>query len=57
MGELGRSIEFAVLLPWFMPLFTDDELDEARSRLILHDFPVDVRLAKASASPPPWTLQ
>ena len=57
MGELGRSIEFAVLLPWFTSLFTDDELDEARSRLILHDFPVDDRLAKALASPPPWTLQ
>ena len=57
MGELGRSIEFAVLLPWFASLFTDDELDEAKSRLILHDFPVDDRLAKASTCPPPWTLQ
>jgi hypothetical protein len=57
MGELGRSIEFAALLPWFAPLFTDDELDEAKSRLILHDFPVNDRLAKAAASPPTWTLQ
>lgn len=39
MGELGRSIEFAALLPWSTPLFTKDELDEARSRLILHDSP------------------
>src|SRR5215471_4226489 len=29
-GELGRSIEFAPLLPWFASLFTDDELQEAR---------------------------
>ena len=39
MGELSRSVEFATNLPWFTPLFTDDELNEARSRLILHDFP------------------
>ena len=57
MGELGHSIEFASLLPWFSALFTDDELNEARSRLILHDFPVDERLAKATASPPPWTVR
>jgi hypothetical protein len=52
MSELGRSIEFAANLPWFRSLFTDDELDEARSRLILHDFPADERLAAAAAHPP-----
>lgn len=54
MGELGRSIEFAALLPWFAPLFTTGELDEARSRLILHNFPVEERLVRAAAQPPEW---
>ena len=57
MKELGRSVEFAALLPWFSSLFTDGELDEARYRLIAHDFPLDERLAKATANPPSWTLQ
>lgn len=54
MGELGRSVEFTALLAWFTPLFTADELDEARSRLVLHDFPVDERLARAALDPPSW---
>jgi hypothetical protein len=54
MRELGRSVEFAALLPWFAPLFTEDELDEARSRLIQHEFPVEERLTVASADPPEW---
>lgn len=57
MRELGRSIEFAALLPWFGSLFTDDELDEAKSRLILHDFPVDERLARAATNPPDWAAR
>jgi hypothetical protein len=43
MKEPGRSVEFVANLPWFRDLFTEDELDEARSRLILHEFPVDER--------------
>jgi hypothetical protein len=54
MGELGRSVEFVANLPWFVSLFTADELDLARSRLILHEFPVDERLARAAAHPPAW---
>jgi hypothetical protein len=56
MGELARSVEFAANLPWFTPLFTADELDEARSRLILHDFPFEERLAIAVKHPPAWAL-
>jgi hypothetical protein len=52
MGELGRSVEFVANLPWFRSLFTEDELDEAQSRLTLHDFPVEQRLAAAAAHPP-----
>jgi hypothetical protein len=54
MKELDRSVEFAVCLPWFRRLFDDDEVDEARRRLILHDFPLMQRLAVESAHPPAW---
>jgi hypothetical protein len=39
MGALNRNVEFVANLPWFQELFTEDELDEARTRLTLHDFP------------------
>jgi uncharacterized membrane protein len=55
MGELARSVEFAANLPWFQPLFTDQELQAGRSRLALHDFPVEARMAAAAAEPPAWT--
>ena len=51
MGELTRSVEFAANLPWFSELFTEDELDEARTRLTFHDFPVEEQLAAAAAHP------
>jgi hypothetical protein len=57
MGELESSVEFAVCLPWFRELFSDDEADEAERRLLLHDFPVDDRVAVAVAQPPVWTLR
>lgn len=56
MGELGRSVEFVANLPWFSALFTEDELDEAKSRLALHGFPVVERLVMASAHPPDWAV-
>lgn len=57
MGELERSVEFAACLRWFNPLFTEPELEEARSRLILHDFPMDERLSAREGSPPDWADQ
>jgi hypothetical protein len=57
MGELGRTVEFVANLPWFKDLFTEDELDEARARLIAHEFPFDERLAAAAAHPPVWTTE
>ena len=54
MGELSRSVEFVANLSWFRNLFTEDELCEARSRLTLHDFPVEEQLAAAAAHPPDW---
>jgi hypothetical protein len=56
LRELGRSVEFVANLPWFSALFTEDELDEARSRLTLHEFPVEDRLAAAAAHPPDWAV-
>jgi hypothetical protein len=57
MGELGRTVEFVANLPWFRDLFTADELAEARSRLIAHEFPFDERLAAAAAHPPVWITE
>lgn len=54
MGELGRSVEFVANLPWFRDVFTEDELDKARLRLTLHDFPVEERRALAAAHAPDW---
>ncbi len=38
---LDRSIEAAMIRPEFAPLFTDDELEAARSRLFTHGFEVE----------------
>ena len=54
MGELSRSVEFVAILPWFRDLFTEDELYEARSRLAVHEFPVEEKLVAAAAHPPDW---
>jgi hypothetical protein len=54
MRELGRSVEFVANLPWFTDLFTEDEFDEAKTRLIVHEFPFEERLAAAVAHPPDW---
>ena len=54
LGELERSMEFAVLLPWFRELFSAEEQEEAERRLILHVFPLQVRLAARAAMPPDW---
>jgi len=55
LGELERSVEFAVLLPWFRDLFTPQQQEKAEHRLILHDFPLEQRLAAHSAAPPACT--
>jgi hypothetical protein len=57
LGRLEDSVEFAALLPWFEELFTDAERYEARTRLLLHEFPVDAKLRAATASPPGWTRE
>jgi hypothetical protein len=54
LGELQASAEFAACLPWFAELFSDKEIDEARTRLIVHEFPLEARLTAATASPPEW---
>jgi hypothetical protein len=57
MKRLDASVEYAALLPWFQELFTEDQLYEARTRLITHDFPLDRKLAAASLEPPDWLAE
>jgi hypothetical protein len=54
MRRLDASVEYAASLPWFQELFTDEQLYEARTRLITHEFDLDRALAKATANPPAW---
>ncbi|MEH1168005.1 hypothetical protein V6V47_21735 [Micromonospora sp. CPCC 205539] len=54
LERLEDTVEFAACLPWFNELFRPIELNEARTRLIVHEFPIDARLAAAAASPPEW---
>ncbi|HZN16797.1 MAG TPA: hypothetical protein VFB84_01145 [Micromonosporaceae bacterium] len=54
LGKLESSVEFAACLPWFEELFEPHEITEARIRLVTHDFPLDARLAAATARPPEW---
>jgi len=54
MRRLDASVEYAASLPWFQELFADDQLYEARTRLITHEFDLDGALAKETANPPAW---
>jgi hypothetical protein len=55
LGRLDASVEFGACLPWFEELFTGDEIKEARTRLIVHKFPLKEKLAAAVAARPDWT--
>lgn len=54
LGRLEDSVEFAVCLPWFAELFDISERDEARTRLLLHEFPLHARIRAAATNPPAW---
>lgn len=56
LGALDSSIEYATCLPWFRPLFTDDQIETAERRLADHGFPIQERLARAVGSPPDWAV-
>ncbi|MEU6573986.1 hypothetical protein [Streptomyces sp. NPDC046805] len=45
LGRLDASVEYAVCLPWFEELFVPEEVHEATTRLVTHDFPLLKRLA------------
>lgn len=55
LGRLEDSVEFAVCLPWFSELFDTSERDEARARLLLHEFPLNARIRAAATNAPAWT--
>lgn len=54
MRRLDASVEYAASLPWFQELFTADQLYEAQTRLITHEFDLDRALTSADANPPAW---
>ena len=56
LGALGNSIEYAVCLPWFRPLFTPEEVEKAERRLTAHNFPIGERMERAAQSPPDWAV-
>lgn len=55
LGRLQDSVEFAACLPWFRELFERREVEAARARLVLHDFPLNALVA--ALTPPDWTLE
>ncbi len=56
MKRLHMSAEYFMLKPWYQQLFEPHELEEARKRLILHEFDVDCFLDQES-DPPAWWLE
>ena len=56
LNALDASVEYAVCLPWFQPLFTASEIEEAERRLILHEFPIRERVERAAGNPPDWAV-
>ncbi|WP_382465491.1 hypothetical protein ACFIN9_18785 [Streptomyces noursei] len=52
LGRLDATVEYAACLPWFEELFAPQEIYEASTRLITHDFPLPSRIAAETA--PAW---
>jgi hypothetical protein len=55
--RLDASVEYMACLSWFRELFSENQLYEARTRLIAHDFPLDRKLAAAALEPPDWLAE
>lgn len=53
-GRLEMSVEAAAILPWYAPLFTEEQRAAARRRLVEHRFDVDRFLSIRGAQPPAW---
>jgi hypothetical protein len=56
-GRLDMSVEAADLLPWYEPLFTEEQRAAARRRLIEHRFPLHKFISERAKTPPPWALE
>jgi hypothetical protein len=54
-GRLDLSVEAAVLLPWYEPLFTAEQRAVAQRRLLDHRFDIAAFLTRRTAKPPDWT--
>jgi hypothetical protein len=55
--KLALSTEALVVLPWYAPLFTEEERQRARQRLADYGLNVSAYLQGATASSPPWVKQ
>ena len=53
--KLAESMEAFVVLPWYQPLFTWEELMVAEDRLSLVDF--DVAAHRTTTPPPAWAVE
>ena len=51
------SVEAVALLPWYDPLFTDEQRVVVRLRLVEHHFDLDAYLSNRVATPPRWTTE
>ena len=55
--RLEMSCEAVALLPWYEPLFTDDQLETARRRLAEHNFNFNGFIQRSAANRPLWSNQ
>lgn len=54
---LDMTVEAIALLPWYSTLFSDEDRQLARRRLLDYKFDVDGFLARRGGSPPRWYLE
>jgi hypothetical protein len=52
--RLEMTVEALALLPWYEPLFTDDDRQRARHRLEQYQFDIEDFLSRRTAAPPSW---
>lgn len=54
-GRLEMSVEAAALLPWYEPLFSEEQRAVAKRRLVEHRFDVAEFLTARTRTPPDWS--
>ena len=56
-GMLDMTVEALALVPWYSMLFSEEDRQLARRRLLDHKFDIDGFLARRAGSPPRWYLE